>query len=72
MEDKFILCDLTNTCFDGSELARHGRSKEMSADAKLVVLEMVVNVEGFIKYTLIYEGNIGINHFFWGGAFSSE
>lgn len=62
LEDKIILYDLTNTYFEGrkegSGLARHGRSKEKRADAKLVVLAMVVNVEGFIKYTSIHEGNI--------------
>ncbi len=62
LEDKIILYDLTNTYFEGrkldSELAKHGRSKEKRADAKLVVLAMVVNVEGFIKYTSIHEGNI--------------
>jgi transposase len=62
LEDKIILYDLTNTYFEGrkldSELAKHGRSKEKRADAKLIVLAMVVNVEGFIKYTSIHEGNI--------------
>jgi transposase len=62
LEDKIILYDLTNTYFEGrkqnSTLAQFGRSKEKRNDAKLVVLAMVVNVEGFIKYTAIHEGNI--------------
>ena len=62
LEDKIILYDLTNTYFEGrkqnSNLAQFGRSKEKRKDAKLVVLAMVVNVEGFIKYTAIHEGNI--------------
>ena len=62
LEDKIILYDLTNTYFEGrnqnSSLAQFGRSKEKRKDAKLVVLAMVVNVEGFIKYTAIHEGNI--------------
>lgn len=62
LEDKIILYDLTNTYFEGrkegSELSRFGRSKEKRNDAKLVVLAMVVNIEGFIKYTAIHEGNI--------------
>lgn len=62
LEDKIILYDLTNTYFEGrklnSKLAKHGRSKEKRKDAKLVVLAMVVNVEGFIKYTAVHEGNI--------------
>lgn len=62
LQDKIILYDLTNTYFEGrkenSTLAQRGRSKEKRSDAKLVVLAMVVNIEGFIKYTSIHEGNI--------------
>jgi transposase len=62
LEDKIILYDLTNSYFEGrkqnSTLAQFGRSKEKRNDAKLVVLAMVVNVEGFIKYTAIHKGNI--------------
>ena len=62
LKDKIILYDLTNTYFEGekrkSDLAKFGRSKEKRSDAKLVVLAMVVNIEGFIKYSSILEGNI--------------
>ncbi len=62
LEDKIILYDLTNTYFEGekrnSQLAKFGRSKEKRSDAKLVVLALVVNIEGFIKYSAILEGNI--------------
>lgn len=62
IQDKIILYDLTNTYFEGekrnSRLAKFGRSKEKRNDAKLVVLALVVNMEGFIKYSSIYEGNI--------------
>jgi hypothetical protein len=62
IEDKIILYDLTNTYFegrkDGSKLAQYGRSKEKRSDAKLVVLALVVNPEGFIKYSSIFEGNM--------------
>ena len=62
MEDKIILYDLTNTYFEGekrkSKLAKFGRSKEKRSDARLIVLALVVNVEGFIKYSAIHEGNI--------------
>jgi len=62
LQDKIILYDLTNTYFEGekrsSTLAQYGRSKEKRKDAKLVVLALVVNVEGFIKYSSILEGNI--------------
>ena len=61
LQDKIYLFDLTNTYFEGrkvnSELAKFGRSKEKRSDCKLVVLAMVVNVEGFIKYSNIFEGN---------------
>ena len=56
-----MLYDLTNTYFEGSKrnsrLAKYGRSKEKRSDAKLVVLAMVINIEGFIKYSAIHEGN---------------
>ena len=62
LEDKIILYDLTNTYFEGekrnSKLAKFGRSKEKRGDAKLVVLALVVNIEGFIKYSSILEGNV--------------
>jgi hypothetical protein len=63
IEDKIIIYDLTNTYFEGkmkaSELAQYGRSKEKRSDAKLIVLAVVVNEYGFIKYSKIFDGNIG-------------
>ena len=62
IQDRIMLYDLTNTYFEGrkqgSQLAKHGRSKEKRSDAKLVVLALVVNPEGFIKYSSIMEGNM--------------
>ncbi len=62
LSDKIVLYDLTNTYFEGqysgSELAKYGRSKEKRNDAKLVVLALVVNIYGFIKYSAIHEGNM--------------
>ena len=62
LEDKIILYDLTNTYFEGrmssSKIAKFGRSKEKRNDARLVVLAVVVNREGFLKYSNIFEGNI--------------
>jgi len=62
LQDKIFLYDLTNTYFEGAKLrsqfAQFGRSKEKRSDAKLVVLALVVNVEGFIKYSSIYQGNM--------------
>jgi hypothetical protein len=61
LQDKIYLYDLTNTYFEGrkvkSKIAHFGRSKEKRSDCKLVVLALVVNVEGFIKYSNIFEGN---------------
>jgi hypothetical protein len=61
IQDKIVLFDLTNTYFEGrkdkSAIAKFGRSKEKRSDAKLIVLAMVVNPEGFPKYTQILEGN---------------
>ena len=62
LQDKIILYDLTNTYFEGekrgSGLARFGRSKEKRNDARMVVLALVVNQEGFIKYSDVFEGNL--------------
>ncbi len=62
IEYKIMLYDLTNTYFEGrkidSKLAKFGRSKEKRSDAKLVVLALVVNPEGFIKYSSVLEGNM--------------
>jgi len=61
IQDKILLYDLTNTYFEGerrnSKLSKFGRSKEKRSDAKLVVLALVVNIYGFIKYSSIHEGN---------------
>ena len=61
LNDSIILFDLTNTYYEGvmrnSKIARFGRSKEKRSDARLVVLAVVVNAEGFLKYSNIYEGN---------------
>ena len=61
LEDKIIIYDLTNTYYEGkmqgSVLAKYGRSKEKRSDAKIVVLAVVVNAEGFLKYSQIFEGN---------------
>ena len=61
LEDKIILFDLTNTYFEGqmhrNRKARRGRSKEKRSDCPLLVLALVVNTDGFIKYSTIFEGN---------------
>jgi hypothetical protein len=62
LDDKIILYDLTNTYFEGqmrgSKIAKFGRSKEKRSDARIIVLAVVVNREGFLKYSNIFEGNM--------------
>jgi transposase len=62
ISDTIVLYDLTNTYFEGqyrnSELAKYGLSKEKRHDTKLVVLALVINIYGFIKYSCIHEGNM--------------
>jgi transposase len=62
LEDKIILYDLTNTYFEGrmlnSKIAKFGRSKEKRSDARIVVLAVVINREGFLKYSNIFGGNM--------------
>lgn len=61
LKDKIILHDLMNTYFEGrmnsSQLAKFRRSKEKRSDAKLIVLAVVINAEGFLKHSDIFEGN---------------
>jgi len=51
LDDKIIMYDLSNTYYEGvmkdSKIAKFGRSKEKRNDARLVVLAVVINVEGF-------------------------
>ena len=62
LEDKIMLYDLTNTYYEGrmvnSKIAKFGRSKEKRSDARIVVLAVVINREGFLKYSNIFEGNM--------------
>ena len=62
LDDKIILYDLTNTYFEGrmqqSQIAKYGRSKEKRGDAKLIVLAAVINREGFLKYSNLFQGNM--------------
>ena len=61
IEDRILLFDLTNTYFEGkmedSKLCRRGRSKEKRDDCKIVVLAAVVNTDGLLVRTEIFEGN---------------
>lgn len=61
IEERILLFDITNTYFEGrmanSEICRYGRSKEKRSDCKIVVLAAVVNTNGLLVRTMIYEGN---------------
>ncbi len=61
LEDKLVIFDISNTYFEGrkvgSDLAKYGRSKEKRSDCPLVVFTGVINAEGFIRHSRIYEGN---------------
>ena len=61
IEDKLVIFDISNTYFetrkDHSELAKYGRSKEKRNDCKQVVFTGVINAQGFIRHSRIYEGN---------------
>lgn len=55
--------DLTNTYFEGqaanNNKARRGRSKEKRSDCKLLTLALIVDEQGFAKYSRLYPGNQG-------------
>ena len=61
IEDRILLFDLTNTYFEGkmedSKICKRGHSKEKRDDCKIVVLAAVVNTEGLLVRTEIFEGN---------------
>jgi transposase len=61
IKDKLVIFDLSNTYFetrkDQSKIAKYGRSKEKRSDCPLVVFSGVVNSQGFIRHSRIYEGN---------------
>ena len=61
IEEKVLLFNITNTYFEGkydkSGICQYGRSKEKRSDCKIVVLAAVVNTEGLLVRTSIYEGN---------------
>lgn len=61
LEDKLVIFDISNTYFEtrkpNSKIAKHGRSKEKRSDCPLVVFTGVINAQGFIRHSRIYEGN---------------
>lgn len=61
LEDKLVIFDISNSYFEtrkaNSRIAKYGRSKEKRTDCPLVVFTGVINAEGFIRHSKIYEGN---------------
>jgi transposase len=61
LPERLFLFDLTNTYFEGQEAAngkaRRGHSKEKRTDCKLLTLALVVDEDGFPKYSRLYPGN---------------
>jgi len=62
IKSSILIYDLTNTYFEGRKLkskkAKFGRSKEKRNDCKQIVLAAVVNEQGFLRHSRIYEGNM--------------
>lgn len=61
LDDKLVIFDISNSYFEtrkqDSKIAKYGRSKEKRSDCPLVVFTGVINAEGFIRHSRIYEGN---------------
>lgn len=61
LKDSLVIYDLSNTYFEGrkatSRIAKFGKSKERRNDCKQVVFTGVINAQGFIRYSRIYDGN---------------
>ncbi len=61
IKDKLVIFDISNTYFETgkpkSKIAKYGRSKEKRNDYPLVVFTGVINSQGFIRHSRIYEGN---------------
>ena len=61
LPERMCLFDLTNTYFEGrangNPNAKRGRSKEKRSDCKLLTLALVVDEQGFAKYSQLYPGN---------------
>lgn len=61
VNDEIVLFNITNIYFeDGkskSDNARYRSSKERLNDVKLIILAMIINSDGFLKYSNIFEGN---------------
>lgn len=61
IHDKILIFDVSNSYFESpkfdSDLAHFGQCKSKRKDCKIVVFTGVINQDGFIKSSRIYEGN---------------
>ncbi len=61
LKDSLVIYDLSNTYFEGrkagSKKAKYGKSKEKRNDCKQIVFTGVINAQGFIRYSRVYDGN---------------
>lgn len=61
LPEKMCFFDLTNTYLEGQALAnpkaKRGRSKEKRSDCKLLTLALIIDEQGFPKYSHLYSGN---------------
>lgn len=62
-KSKIVIYDLTNIYFEGqmpgSKKAEFGRSKQKRSDRRLVGLALALDSLGFVRYSRIYQGNVG-------------
>jgi len=61
LPEKMCFFDLTNTYLENQALAnakpKRGRSKEKRSDCKLLTLALIIDEQGFPKYSHLYSGN---------------
>ena len=61
LTESMYFLDLTNTYLEGqassNPKAKRGRSKEKRTDCKLLTLALIIDEQGFAKYSRLYSGN---------------
>jgi transposase len=61
LQEKMYFFDLTNTYFEGemkgNSKAKRGHSKEKRTDCKLLTLALIIDEDGFAKYSQLFPGN---------------
>jgi transposase len=61
LPESMCFLDLTNTYLEGeaagNKKAKRGRSKQKRSDCKLLTLALIIDEQGFVKYSHLYAGN---------------